>query len=163
MKKLALTICAILLLICSTSNFAQAQGINRGPDITTIRDVELERESMHNLEVARHYFRLKKAYRAALQRCEEVIAGNPNFARMDEVLYIAGASNLRLAENRGKQTASLPADKLRSEARHLLSRLAEEFPESEFRTKAESELRLIGDIKPIKAKADTPNSKPDQP
>ena len=61
-----------------------------GPDPSTIRDVELEKDSLHNLEVARHYFKLKKAYVAALKRCEEIDAGNPTFAKMDEVLFIAG-------------------------------------------------------------------------
>ena len=40
---------------------------------------------------------------AAIKRCEEIDAGNPKFAKMDEVLFIAGESSLRLAENKGKQ------------------------------------------------------------
>ena len=100
---------------------------------------------MHNLEVARHYFKLKKAYRAALARCEEIIAANPNFARMDEVLYIAGESSLRLSENKGKQKATnLPADKLREDARDYLSRLVKEFPESSFREQGEKDLNSLG-------------------
>ena len=43
-----------------------------------VRDPDLETDSHHNLEVARNYFKLKKAYVAALKRCEEIIAGNPN-------------------------------------------------------------------------------------
>ena len=57
--------------------------------------------------MARHYFKLRKAYVAALQRCEEIIAGNPTFSRIDEVLFIAGESSLSLAENKGRQKASL--------------------------------------------------------
>ena len=79
----------------------------RRPDPTSavLRDADLEKDSLHNLEVARHYFKFKKAYVAAIKRCEEIDAGNPNFAKMDEVLFIAGESSLRLAENRGKQKA----------------------------------------------------------
>ena len=150
MKKIVLILGSLTFVLCCARavTTVQAQTIGRGPDITTIRDAELEKESMHNLEVARHYFKLKKAYRAALDRCVEVVAGNPNFSRMDEVLYIAGASSLRLADNRGKQAATLPADKLRSEARLYLSRLVEEFPDSQFRARAETELRSLGGLKP---------------
>ncbi len=63
----------------------QAQGVRSGPDPSTFRDPDLERDSHHNLEVAKNYFKLKKAYVAALKRCEEIIAGNPNFAKIEEV------------------------------------------------------------------------------
>src|SRR5256885_6274155 len=97
-----------LLLSCSLLLFAPvcfAQGgAKNGPDPATIRDPELEKDSLHNLEVARHYFKLRKAYVAAIKRCEEVIAGNPNFAKMDEILFIAGESSLRLADGKGRQS-----------------------------------------------------------
>ena len=58
-------------------------------------------DSLHNLEVARNYFKLKKAYVAALKRCEEIIAGNPNFAKIEEVLLMAGSEqSLAVAEQR---------------------------------------------------------------
>src|SRR5712672_1692704 len=97
---------AIGLMISVSLVHAQG-GVKAGPDPTTIRDPELEKDSLHNLEVARNYFKLKKAYVAALKRCEEIIAGNPNFARIDEVLFIAGKSARLLAEGRGKQKAEL--------------------------------------------------------
>ena len=112
-----------------------------------VRDPEQEKESKHNLEVARHYFKLKKAYRAAIARCEETIAGDPVFSRLDEVLYIAGMSSLRLSENRGKQAPNMTPDKLREDARDYLSRLVNEFPESKFRGEAENELRALGGAK----------------
>ena len=117
MKNVALMICSLAMILFCAMPIARGQGATREPDPATVRDPELEKESKHNLEVARHYFKLKKAYRAALARCEEIIAGNPNFARMDEVLYIAGTSSLRLSENRGRQSATLPADQLRNDAR----------------------------------------------
>src|SRR2546428_13431439 len=94
------------LLLFAPVCFAQGAAKN-GPDPTTIRDPELEKDSLHNLEVARQYFKLRKAYVAALQRCEEIIAGNPNFSKIDEALFIAGESNLFLWQGKGKQKTSL--------------------------------------------------------
>src|SRR6266478_9886868 len=102
MKKfLVITLMAFALFVMAPAAVVAQGGAKQGPDV--VRDPDMEKDSLHNLEVARHYFKLKKAYVAALQRCEEIIAGNPNFARMDEVIYIAGESSLRLAENKGKQ------------------------------------------------------------
>jgi outer membrane protein assembly factor BamD (BamD/ComL family) len=150
MKKILLlsTFFAAALLLSAPA--ARAQG-SRGPDPTAVRDPEMEKDSMHNLEVARQYFKLKKAYLAALKRCEEVIAGNPTFSRIDEVLYIAGVSSLRLAEGKGKQK-QIPAEtnsqKLRDDAREYLSQLFHNYPDSPFRKEAEKELRPLGGPKP---------------
>src|SRR6266851_9947672 len=106
-----------VFLVCGPAVYAQG-GVRSGPDPSTIRDPDLEKDSLHNLEVARHYFKLKKAYVAAIKRCEEIIAGNPNFAKMDEVLFIAGECSLRLAENRGKQKPKEKTpEQLRQDAR----------------------------------------------
>src|SRR3989449_7936505 len=104
MKKLFLTFVMLLtaLFVFAPASYGQGKA-KTGPDVSLIRDADLEKDSLHNLEVARHYFKLKKAYLAALKRCEEIDAGNPNFAKMDEVLYIAGESSLRLAETGGQQ------------------------------------------------------------
>jgi len=148
------------LSIGALTVFAQGRA-KTGPDPATIRDAELEKDSLHNLEVARHYFKQKKAYLAALKRCEEIDAGNPNFAKMDEVLYIAGESSLRLAETGGKQKtkivmpdAMLAKDKqdlkyktpeeLREDARMYLSRLVAGYPNSTFRSQAETALQALG-------------------
>ena len=131
------------ILVCAPA--ARAQGAAKtGPDPSTIRDPDLEKDSLHNLEVARHYFKRKKAYVAAIKRCEEIIAGNPNFAKMDEVLLIAGESSLWLAQNRGKQTSKLTPDQLREDARTYLSQLVTDHPQSEFRKQAEDDLRTLG-------------------
>lgn len=132
------------LLLFAPVCLAQGAAKN-GPDAATIRDPELEKDSLHNLEVARHYFKLKKAYVAALKRCEEIDAGNPNFAKMDEVLFIAGESYLRLSENKGKQTfKGKTPDELRMEARVYLSRLVTDHPQSIFRKQAEDDLQALG-------------------
>ncbi len=149
MKKVSwLSLSLMLLCIGGAATTARAQGgLKSGPDSTVLRDTALEQESLHNLEVARHYFKLKKAYKAAVTRCEEIIAGNPTFSRLDEVLYIAGASSLRMSENRGKQKTTTPVDKLREDAREYLSRVVSEYPDSEFRERAENDLAPLGGVK----------------
>ncbi len=158
-----LTLVALVagLFAFASSSFGQGRA-KTGPDPATIRDAELEKDSLHNLEVARHYFKQKKAYLAALKRCEEIDAGNPNFAKMDEVLYIAGASSARLAGSGGQQKTKIvlpdellakekhdlkykTPDELREDARVYLSRLVIEFPKSAFRSQAETELQALGE------------------
>ena len=165
MKKL-FVLCVILVTTLSISASSFAQGRAKvGPDPATIRDAELEKDSLHNLEVARHYFKQKKAYLAALKRCEEIDAGNPNFAKMDEVLFIAGESSMKLAETGGKQKTKLVVpdsmlakekqdtkyktpEELRVDAKVYLSRLLADYPNSSFRSQAESDLRALGEEPP---------------
>ncbi|MBA2704419.1 MAG: hypothetical protein H0U60_11265 [Blastocatellia bacterium] len=146
MKKILIILVIILTAITVQTSAAYAQGaVKTGPDLSTLRDADLEKDSLHNLEVARHYFKLKKAYVAAIKRCEEIDAGNPNFAKMDEVLFIAGESSLRLAENRGKQkTKEKTAEQLRQDARVYLSRLVAGYPNSTFLKQAEDDLKDLG-------------------
>jgi outer membrane protein assembly factor BamD (BamD/ComL family) len=153
-----LVLSAALLVAVSAS---YGQKAKTGPDPSLVRDAEMEKDSLHNLEVARHYFKQKKAYLAALRRCEEIDAGNPNFARMDEVLYIAGESSLRLAESGGQQKTKKTIstdmevkevqvmkyktpDELRQDARVYLSRLVAGFPNSVFFKQAEADLQPLG-------------------
>jgi hypothetical protein len=150
MKKNLMFSMALVFAVLLSASAAFPQGAAKnGPDPATIRDPELEKDSLHNLDVARQYFKLKKAYIAALRRCEEVIAGNPNFARMDEVLFIAGESSLRLAENKGKQSEKeRKPEQLREDARTYLSQLVNDHPESPFRQQAEDDLKPLGGAKP---------------
>jgi len=150
MKKFCLlAICLLVFFVAAP--LARAQGnAKQGPDV--MRDPDLEKDSLHNLEVARHYFKLKKAYIAALQRCEEIIAGNPVFSKIDEVLFIAGESSLRLAENKGKQASKVTSDKLREDARDYLSQLVNGYPDSSFRKQAEEDLKGLGGPKPKDSK-----------
>ncbi|PWT82263.1 MAG: hypothetical protein C5B44_02480 [Acidobacteria bacterium] len=146
-----ITILAALLLFAGLLSVpsVNAQGsVKTGPDPSTIRDPDLEKDSLHNLEVANHYFKLKKAYVAAIKRCEEIIAGNPNFARMDEVLYIAGKSSLLLSEKKGKQESKQTTDQLREDARTYLTQLVNDYPQSAFKKQAEEDLRGLGTPKP---------------
>jgi hypothetical protein len=156
MKKVALLISLCALAFVCGSTDARAQGtVGRGPDAATLRDADLEKDSLHNLEVAKQYFKLKKAYFASLKRCEEIIAGNPNFAKIDEALYIAGMSNLYLSQNRGKQKVEsipekqrLTPEKYREEARLYLSQLVNDYPDSQYNKQALDALRDIGGVVP---------------
>jgi len=156
MRRGFLTILALSFALFISAPTSYGQGAAKtGPTSAVLRDADLEKDSLHNLEVARHYFKLKKAYVAAIKRCEEIDAGNPNFAKMDEVLFIAGESSLRLAENRGKQKAKEKTpDELRQDARVYLSRLVTCYPSSSFKPQAEADLQALGG--PIKAEAETP-------
>ena len=131
------------------------QGVRQGPDPSTMRDPDLERDSYHNLEVAKNYFKLKKAYVAALKRCEEIIAGNPNFAKIDEVLLMAGQSSLWLADNKGKQKPeqyvsfdggekrTLTPAQFREMGRDYLNKLIKDYPDSQYAKQAQDELRAL--------------------
>ena len=134
---------------------AQAQGVRTGPDPSTLRDPDLERDSLHNLEVARNYFKLKKAYVASLKRCEEIIAGNPNFARIEEVLLMAGQSSLWLADKKGKQSPdlyvtfdggekrTLTPEQFREMGRDYLTKLIKDYPNGPFTKQAREELQAL--------------------
>src|SRR6266511_4865973 len=155
-KKLILGFLFAIGLMISVPLVRGQGGVKAGTDPTTLRDPDLEKDSLHNLEVARNYFKLKKAYVAALKRSEEIIAGNPNFARIEEVLFIAGESSLSLAENKGKQSPSLyvsydgatkrtlTSEQFREMARDYLSRLVTDYPNSTFRKQAEDDLKALG-------------------
>jgi len=150
-----LTLILSAVLLGAPAAFAQG-GVKAGPDPATIRDPELEKDSHHNLQVARNYFKLKKAYVAALKRLEEIIAGNPNFAKIEEVYLMAGQSSLWLAEGKGKQNSdqyvtfdggkkhALTPDELRLKGRDYLSRLVNEYPNGQFTKQAAEELQTVG-------------------
>jgi hypothetical protein len=143
MKKFfVITVIASALFVMAPA-VAQAQGgAKQGPDV--VRDPDMEKDSLHNLEVARQYFTLRKAYKASLARCEEIIAGNPTFSKIDEVLFIAGQSSLRLSENKGKQSVKTATDKLREDARGYLSMLVNNYPDSRFKDEAAEALKPLG-------------------
>src|SRR6266704_491175 len=156
---LPLIVLVFAFVICVPAVCAQG-GAKNGPDPSTIRDPDLEKDSLHNLEVARNYFKLKKAYVAALKRSEEIIAGNPNFSKIEEVLFIAGESSLSLAEKKGKQSPSLyvsydgntkhtlTSEQFREMGRDYLTRLVNDYPQSNFRKQAEEDLSVLGEPKP---------------
>jgi outer membrane protein assembly factor BamD (BamD/ComL family) len=162
MKRFILTACGVALALGLASGArAQTGAVASGPDPAAVRDVESEKAAKHELEVARHYFKNKKAYYAAFKRCEELAAGYPEFYKIDEVLYIAGMSSLYLSEGKGKQKppASTPEKaeefspaNMRATARDYLTRLVNDHPESDFRKEAQEALARLGEAKPAEAK-----------
>ncbi|HEU4510994.1 MAG TPA: outer membrane protein assembly factor BamD [Pyrinomonadaceae bacterium] len=149
----------LLLLFFVAAPSAMGQTVRNAPDQETFRDPDLERDSHHNLEVAKNYFKLKKAYVAALKRCEEIIAGNPNFAKIEEVLLMAGQSSLWLAEGKGKQNPNLyvtfdggqkrtlTPEQFREMGRQYLNKLITDYPGSPYAKEAQEELNKIGKTK----------------
>ena len=152
--RFVLLLTVLFVLFVAPSTYAQG-GVKDGPDPSTLRDPDLERDSHHNLEVAKNYFKLKKAYVAALKRCEEIIAGNPNFAKIDEVLLMAGQSSLCLSQNKRKQKPeqyvsfdggekkTLTSEQFREMGRDYLNKLIKDYPDSKFAKEAREELRAL--------------------
>jgi hypothetical protein len=160
MKSNLFLACGLLIALFVVAPAAHAQGgVRSGPDPSTMRDPDLEKDSLHNLEVARNYFKLKKAYVASLKRCEEIIAGNPNFTKIQEVLYMAGQSSLSLAESKGKQRAdlyvsfdggvkkTLSPEEFRKKGREYLTILIDEYPDSSFAKQAQEDLQILEAVK----------------
>jgi outer membrane protein assembly factor BamD (BamD/ComL family) len=153
MKVWLLFVFMFALLISAPVSYAQ--GVRTGPDPSTIRDPDLERDSHHNLEVARNYFKLKKAYVAALKRCEEIIAGNPNFAKIEEVLLMAGQSSIWLSQNKGKQKPeqyvsfeggekrTLTSEQFLEMGKAYLNKLITEYPNGSSAKQAQEQLRAL--------------------
>jgi hypothetical protein len=122
--------------VCSGVAFAFQQGPGRGP-ITVPRDPELEKQSYHNLEVAKYYFykrkpekndkdgweRLNKAVESRLQ---EIIDTNPNFARVDDVFFMLGEVYKRMGnpdkavENWTKAAKETSDERIKSETQKRL-------------------------------------------
>src|ERR1043166_6171323 len=144
----------LAFLVIAPAAYAQG-GVKSGQDPSTLRDPDLERDSNHNLEVTRNYFKLKKAYVASLKRCEEIIAGNPNFAKIEEVLWMAGESSLSLADKKGKQSPdlyvtfdggekkTLTSEQFREMGRDYLNKLIKDHPDSPFAKQAREELAAL--------------------
>lgn len=152
-KSLWLALGLSFAVLCGGARAQEGQGqqkVKTGsrvePDPSVLRDPALETDSKKNLKVAQHYFKLKKAYRAAVMRAEEIIAGNPNFTGIDEALYIAGMSHLRLSRKEGSQPPTLKPEQHRDEARVYLSQLVNDHPESPFRKEADKELATLGGV-----------------
>ncbi|HEX8557632.1 MAG TPA: outer membrane protein assembly factor BamD [Pyrinomonadaceae bacterium] len=172
MKRFILAACcaAFAALASAPAGRAQTGAVAVGPDPTAVTDAESDKAARHELEVARHYFKNKKAYYASFKRCEELAAGYPEFQKIDEVLYMAGMSSLYLSEGKGKQrppasapdkAAELSPQGLRETAREYLTRLVKDYPDSKFRKDAEEALaQLGGAAAPAAPGAEKPRPRP---
>ena len=148
MKKAFLLFSLIISFFVFTGNSKAQRNIDPQLD----RDPILETDAKHNLEVAWQYFKLKKAYKAVLDRCEETIAAYPGFSKMDEVLYLTGMSSFYLSENKGKQKVNLKTEKdkerfapekLKENAQAYLAMLVEKYPDSKYKDEAEKTLKVL--------------------
>src|ERR1044072_8340240 len=157
MKKSLLTVCCVALALSGAFAGARAQSgtVAAGPAVA--READAEKSAKHELEVARHYFHNKKAYLASYKRADELIAGYPEFSKIDEVLYIAGMSGFYLSKGKGKQALPKPSPEkpddytpegMRESAREYLPRLVNDYPKSEFHKEAEAALAQLGGAKP---------------
>lgn len=145
MKNFKIIIAAFAFTLSGANSICRAQGkVKQGPAAAAVRDADLETDSMKNLQAIRLYFELRKAYRASLSRCEETLAANPNFSKIDEVLYFAGESSLRLSRGEGKQKPSLKPEQYRDDARRYFEQLIKEHPDSKYRKEAEAALKELG-------------------
>lgn len=159
MKRTIFAACALAAFVSLTSSEARAQsgGVAAGPDPSTVRDLDDLKNAKHELEVARHYFKNKKAYLASYKRADELVTGYPEFPQLDEALYIAGMSGIFLLEGKGKQQLPKPAaddpnaltpENVRETARMHLERIISNFPNSDFRKQAQDALTQLGPAKP---------------
>lgn len=159
MKRLIFAACALAAVVSLASAEARAQSgsVASGPDPSTVRDADDLKSAKHELEVARLYFKNKKAYLASFKRADELVTGYPEFPQIDEALYIAGMSGVYLLQGKGKQplpkAASgaqnyLSTENVRETARMHLERIITDFPKSDFRKQAEAALTLLGPAKP---------------
>lgn len=140
-------IATLLFVVAAGSAFAQ-----RSPAPAIDRDPILEADAKHNLDVAWQAFRLKKAYKAVLMRFEETFAAYPQFSKIDEFLYLAGASSFYLSEGRGKQKVNpknpkekdkFAPEKLRTDAAVYLGILVEKHPYSKYADEAKKILEEL--------------------
>lgn len=137
------------LVVCLFAATASAQ---RNIDPAIDRDPLLEQDAKHNLDVARQAFRLKKAYKGVILRFEETYAAYPEFSRIEEFLYLAGASSYYLSQNKGKQKVNLKSAKekdkfapakLREDAVAYLSLMLEKNPSSQYKDEADKILKEL--------------------
>lgn len=134
---------ALVISIVSYADVAMAtplqQGVGRGP-ISLPRDPELEKQSMHSLEVARYYFYkrkpakddkagLERLNKAVESRLQEILDLNPNFGKADEVYFLLGEVYLR-----GSNL---------EDAAKSFTRVVKEFPDSQFAGEAKKRVEEI--------------------
>jgi hypothetical protein len=142
-----------LICVCATATTftertAYAQGAGRGP-LAEARDPEVEKTSQKSLDAAKFYFykrkpgkddkdgsvRLKKAI---LDRLNEIIDTNQNFARMDQVYFLMAEVHAR--------------DNEMDEANKYYSLVVKEYPDSQHHAEARRKLGVTIETKPKETK-----------
>lgn len=129
----------LILLLPALAGAVLGQGPGRGP-ISAPRDLELEKQSYRNLEVAKFYYAKRRPEKndkagwerinkAVESRLMEIVDTNPTFARMDEVFFMLGE-----VYHRGGDFEA---------AREQWSRIVKDYPDSEFKAKAQKRLDQV--------------------
>jgi len=134
-----LTLALSLILLAPGAAPASAQqGVARGP-VSAPRDAELEKQSMHNLEVARYYFKKigkkeKKVNKSTEDRLLEIRDTDPTFSKLDEVhfllgeVYRRGGEPEKAAANLNKVVKDYPDSIFAAEAKKRIEELAAQTP-----------------------------------
>ncbi|MEZ5346206.1 MAG: outer membrane protein assembly factor BamD [Pyrinomonadaceae bacterium] len=151
MKK-ALFVSSFIILLFSASVFSQTQDGNKDPEFSLEQVLDID--ANHNLDVAWQAFKSRKAYKAVLMRTEETMAAHPTYSKMDEILYLSGASSYYLSIGKGKQKIDLSMlneeekkryapQRLKEDSIAFLGMLIEQHPDSKYKDDAEKLLKKI--------------------
>lgn len=127
MERFAIAVMVALMAAAAPMALGLQGSVSRGP-VVEPRDPALEKEALHNLDVARQYFK-KKKWTAVELRLQQVVAAHPNFSQMAEVLFLLGEAYLKT----GKRELAV----------ELYSRVVEEFPQCPFAPKARERLQAL--------------------
>ena len=140
------SVLAFLALVFSFSligNVAFGQ-IGTGPKGPP-RDPEMEKKSKVDLEAGAFYIKTRKAYKAGIDRLEEIQAGYPEFSRMDLVYYWLAKDHVGLSHQAEKAGKKDEAAKQKVEGIKYYKQLLKEFPDGELTGDAKKALRALGE------------------
>ena len=137
-------VCVGVSTVTLTERTTYAQGAGRGP-IAEARDPETERGSQKSLDAAKFYFYQRKprkddkdaavrARKSVLDRLNEIIDTNKNFAHMDQVYFLMAEVYAR--------------DNQIEEANKFYSLVVKEFPDSQHFAEARRKLGVTTESKP---------------
>lgn len=152
MKKALLILSFFIFTFAFSAEIKAQDSSDSKTNAEIIQDKIFEEDAQHNLNVAKQYFKLKKAYKGVLMRFEETFAAYPQFSKMDEFLYIAGMSSYYLSENKGKQKIDFKDDaekekyapeRLKENAVAYFGIIKEQYPNSEYKNDAEKMLKKL--------------------
>lgn len=108
------------------------------------RDPEMEKKSNTDLEAGSFYIKSRKAYKAGIDRLEEIQAGYPEYSRMDLVYYWLGEAHIGLSRQAEKAEKKEEAAKERAKGIEYFKMLVKEFPEGEKTGDAKKILKELG-------------------
>jgi hypothetical protein len=117
--------------------------VGTGPK-TPPRDPEMEKKSNTDLEAGSFYIKSRKAYKAGIDRLEEIQAGYPEFSRMDLVYYWLAEAHMGLYRQAEKAGKKEDGAKERAKGIEYYKLLVKEFPDGEKTGEAKKALKELG-------------------